>query len=64
MTNNTDINNPNNYEELSAEQKQVLQEWIFKNFERMDRFNLSDSSYSLKHLFENSPEGFYITNGQ
>lgn len=64
INNNSGNNNPNQYQELTDEQKVIIQDWIIKNFERMDRFNLSNSSYNLKHLFENSPEGFYITNGQ
>lgn len=61
---NNGVNNPTNYEELSIEQKEILQDWIFKNFEIAERFNLTHTSYGLKHLFEKSPEGFYITNGQ
>lgn len=62
--NNVDLNSPNNYEELIPEKQDILQDWIFKNFEISERFHLGNASNNLKNLFENSPEGFYITNGQ
>ncbi|GAB2553475.1 hypothetical protein [Gracilibacillus alcaliphilus] len=59
-----DLNCPNHYEELTVEQQRILQDWIYVNFETSERFHLINASNNLKNLFENSPEGFYITNGQ
>lgn len=64
MTNDLDVNNPNHYENLSDEQKQILLSWIPSNLGRAERIYKKASSYYLKELFEKSPQGFYISNGQ
>ncbi|HFU7087177.1 TPA: hypothetical protein ACGN8S_002212 [Bacillus cereus] len=58
------VNLPADYENLSEEQQETLQNWIFNNFDMIHSYNLDNSSYGMKKLFENSPQGFYITNGQ
>jgi len=58
-------NSPENYARLSTEQQAALQAWIGRAIApgtgrtRDGRI----SSYVLKHYFERSPGGFYITNG-
>lgn len=58
-------NNPNEYEELTDQQKNALHLWIDETLEplRISKYNNSPSSYYLKHLFEESENGFYISNG-
>lgn len=64
MTSNTDVNNPDEYQKLTNEEKQILLSWIPNNLGRADRIYKKYSSYDLKHFFEKSPQGFYLTNGQ
>jgi len=51
------------FNELSANEQKSLLDWISENIKPGDNFNPTLSSYGLKHLFENSENGFYITNG-
>lgn len=51
------------FQELSSSEQDQLIEWCIKNFKKIKRINRSHTSYGLKHKFENSEEGFYITNG-
>lgn len=56
------INSPFEFYELTkAEQRQLL-EWC-GNLEKTKGINQSEDSYSIKHLFEKSENGFYIPNG-
>lgn len=64
MTNNVGVNDPNDFDNLSDEQKEILVKWIPHNLGRADRVYKKASSYYLKELFEKSPQGFYISNGQ
>lgn len=48
--------------ELNAQELRTLKEWICENFTAIQTYNTRHTSYGLKHYFENSPEGFYITN--
>jgi hypothetical protein len=57
-----DSNNPINIYDLSLEKIVILVEWINKSFLSC-RNKCSISSYGLKHVFENSKNGFYINNG-
>jgi len=59
-------NDPEHYNELSARKKAVLLVWIMSNIEphRTKGYRCIRSSYRLKHDFERSRAGFYITNGQ
>lgn len=57
-----DIDHPAQFKELNTDEQQILVEWC-KRLEKIKRFNLGTSSYGMKHVFERSPGGFYITNG-
>lgn len=62
---NTECNNPEEYNRLTAHERTKLQNWInthIKPYE-IKKFNPYQSSYGLKHLFEYDG-GFYLTNGQ
>ena len=53
------------YNKLSEEKKRILKEWIERNFIPREKTYLDDwTSYGLKHIFEKSPEGFYVSNDQ
>ena len=54
---------PEQYELLTPEKQAILCTWIKENFLPIKSFTCSSTSYTLKHIFENSPNGFYITNG-
>ena len=54
---------PEQYDLLEPEKQSVLCEWIEENFFPIKSFTDSFTSYGLKHIFERSPNGFYITNG-
>lgn len=58
-----ELDMPERYESLSESEKEVLQHWITENLEPTDRMNKRSSSYGMKHFFEKSENGFYITNG-
>lgn len=59
-------NRPESYEDLSPVQKVTLRRWIDENFTALKSIPKSGpvDSYTLKHYFEESDHGFYITNGQ
>lgn len=59
-------NKPEHFNELTAQQKETLLNWISENLEpfRTKSYISKRNSYRLKHNFEFSEEGFYITNGQ
>ena len=56
-------NDSQEFEELTAEEKDVLLEWIGMYLKPIKRFNYNSSSYGLKHIFQFSEKGFYVTNG-
>jgi hypothetical protein len=58
-----DINHPNEFDKLSPEEQLTLSSWVATYLEPIKSFNERHTSYGLKHLFESSEEGFYITNG-
>lgn len=60
-------NQPEDYENLTREEKLILNYWIQDCLEPYQRktFNpYGPSSYGLKHRFQYSSQGFYLTNGQ
>lgn len=60
-------NRPEHYDELADCDKYVLQEWIRECLDPYVTKNYNYSvptSYALKHAFQYSNTGFYITNGQ
>jgi hypothetical protein len=60
---NMNANNPNEFEKLSEEEKLTVSSWIATYLDPIKSFNERHSSYGMKHLFESSNEGFYISNG-
>ena len=59
-----EVDLPEQYEQLTTAQKAILCVWIKTNLLPKRSVNRKHDSYSLKHLFEDSTLGFYITNGQ
>ncbi|MEJ1326479.1 hypothetical protein QY881_08775 [Latilactobacillus sakei] len=56
-------NHPKMFNELLQDEQVVLVNWILTTLTRAKTINRNDSSYGLKHYFENSPLGFYVSNG-
>lgn len=58
------IDSPAEYNKLSPQHKMILQTWIQRNLvpHKIKSFG-GPSSYWLKHYFEYSHRGFYISNG-
>lgn len=53
------------YDQLSEDQKIILSNWIDKNcYPTIKSINYEHHSYGLKHVFERSDRGYYITNDQ
>lgn len=48
--------------ELNNEQYAILIKWIERNFIPSDKFCHKYSSYSIAHVFQYHPEGFYVGN--
>lgn len=61
--NNTGANSIEEFEKLGTVQKLILVDWIKNHFEPIKSWNLKNSSYGMKGIFERSENGFYITNG-
>lgn len=59
------LNHPADYEQLHLFERLTLNAWIVNHVEpfKVKTFG-GPTSYKLKHLFEMSKNGFYITNGQ
>ncbi|MFC4714064.1 hypothetical protein [Planococcus dechangensis] len=59
-----EINRPTEYEKLYLFEKMMLSGWIVNTLlpYKIKSYN-SPTSYRLKHIFEKSPTGFYISNG-
>lgn len=60
MTN--DANSPDEFKKLNESEQQALIDWCYR-ISKIKTINRNHSSYGLKHIFENSKDGFYITNG-
>lgn len=58
------IDDPSEYNLLSRQQQRILQAWIQRNLvpHKIKSFS-GPSSYWIKHYFEYSHRGFYISNG-
>lgn len=61
---NVPNNRPDAFYELTSDQQRILKKWVSLNLKPIKSFNNFHSSYKLKHIFEDSTEGFYISNGQ
>lgn len=59
-------NQPQDYEILTPAHKDALRRWIEENFKALKNPPKRGpiDSYTLKHYFEESERGFYISNGQ
>ena len=59
------INQPEEFEKLSEENKNILIKWIKTHIQPRKSVNNRNSSYGLKHIFEDDKGhgGFYVTNG-
>lgn len=60
------IDKPEEFEKLSPDEKKKIIEWISENIKPRKTINKWNSSYGLKHIFEDDKAsgGFYMTNGQ
>lgn len=56
-------NDPKQFSEMNDYYQGVLLDWIAETFTETKTFANPITSYGLKHKFEQSMEGFYITNG-
>ena len=63
LTKITEYDLPEHYAQLTPPQKESLQIWIATNLAPITSLNKRCTSYGLKHFFEASPDGFYISNG-
>ncbi len=50
--------------ELPENQKEIMDNWITLNIWPQEKPGKNYTSYALKILFEQSPDGFFITNRQ
>lgn len=57
-----EIDSPNAVHAISFEEQQKVMRFV-QQLEPMKTMNRNHTSYSLKGMFERSPEGFYIPNG-
>jgi len=57
------VNDPIEYDKLEKWQKLIVTTWIKEIFIKRVTINYDHTSYGLKHIFERSPDGFYLTNG-
>ncbi|MBR8700275.1 hypothetical protein IX317_000603 [Fusobacterium sp. DD29] len=53
---------PQDFEYLNCEEKAILLDWC-SQLGKTHNMNRQHHSYGLKHVFERSRDGFYITNG-
>lgn len=58
----SNVNDPKEFEKLSQEEQETLLEWC-NSLDKIENISSYRSSYGLKHDFEHSPQGFYISNG-
>lgn len=59
----TDGDFPHEFEQLTESQQEIILAWITVNLIPIRSLNRHCTGYGLKHFFEASHEGFYITNG-
>jgi hypothetical protein len=63
LTKITEHDLPEHYDQLTTPQKETLQLWIVSNLMPIGSINSRCTSYGLKHFFEATSDGFYISNG-
>ena len=54
---------PAEFDLLTPQEKEALKSWISNNLIARETFNANYTSYGLKHKFEASAQGFYVSNG-
>ena len=54
---------PKLFLELSQEEQMELFAWCYNSLDKVGKINHEHTSYGLKHIFERSPLGFYVSNG-
>ena len=59
---NCSIDSPEEFNKLSESEKHSLLNWC-SEIPMIKSINYNRSSYGIKHMFERSKNGFYITNG-
>nr|DAN89080.1 MAG TPA: hypothetical protein [Caudoviricetes sp.] len=57
-----DSDDQNDFKNLTIEKQNILLDWC-DLIGKTTRINEKHTSYGLKHIFEKSQSGFYITNG-
>lgn len=58
------LNNPKMFDKMPKNKQSKLLDWIKNNLIPIKTINWKVSSYRLKHIFEKSEGGFYVTNGE
>lgn len=58
-----DVDKLDSFQELTLIEQEQLISWCNSSFKKIQRINRGHTSYGLKHKFEHSKDGFYITNG-
>jgi hypothetical protein len=61
-----EANKPEHFNKLTPDEKEILLTWIAENLEpfRTEGYHSIRNSYRLKHSFQFSEVGFYVTGGQ
>lgn len=57
-----EIDSPNAVHDVPFEKQEIIMRFV-QQLEKSKTMNRNHTSYSLKGMFERSPEGFYIPNG-
>ncbi len=57
-----DLDSPAEFSELSADERRAVLEWIAEHISPRKTPN-PRTSYGIKHSFESSAGGFYVSNG-
>lgn len=58
-----DVDDPNLFFKLTSNEQMELFNWCVTVMVKTQAINRNHTSYGIKHLFEEAPLGFYVTNG-
>lgn len=64
LSENRTVNSPSDFLKLSNKKQEALVNYCLVAFVPSDYTLKSHTSYGMKHVFEGSPTGFYVSNGQ
>lgn len=64
ISENRKANSPSDFLKLSDKEQETLINYCLVAFVPSDYTLKGSSSYGMKHIFEDSPTGFYVSNGQ